>query len=134
MTGATYRYQSADRMIEQIKILVNQYNQDQIVFYDDNFCLHSKRVKELCNQIKENNFHKKVKFSVQTRADNVLYHGGEDLVKHMSEAGFTHMGFGLETGDQRLADLVRKDETIETHLEATWLAQKHGMTVSLFMI
>jgi radical SAM superfamily enzyme YgiQ (UPF0313 family) len=82
----------------------------------------------------ENKLHEKVKLSVQTRADNVLQYGGEDLVRHMSEAGFTHMGFGLETGVQRLANLIRKDETVECHLDTAQLCQKYGMDVSFFMI
>ena len=52
----------------------------------------------------------------------------------MAEAGFSHMGFGLETGVQRLANLIRKDETVECHLEAVELCKKHGLDVSLFMI
>jgi hypothetical protein len=71
---------------------------------------------------------------VQTRADNVVNQGGEDLVRQMSESGFTHMGFGLETGSQRLANLVKKDETVEIHLEAAELCKKYGIDVSFFMI
>ena len=134
LTGMTYRYKSAETIIEELEILVNKYNQKSIVFYDDNFCLKARRVHELCDMIIERKLHEKVELSVQTRADNVLQHGGEDLVRHMSEAGFTHMGFGLETGVQRLADIIRKDETIECHLETTRLCQKYGMDVTFFMI
>ena len=134
LTGMTYRYKSAEVIIEELDILVNKYGQKSVVFYDDNFCLKARRVHELCDMIIERKLHEKVKLSVQTRADNVLEHGGEDLVRHMSQAGFTHMGFGLETGVQRLADLIRKDETIECHLETARLCQKYGMDVSFFMI
>jgi len=134
LTGTTYRYKSTENVIKELDVLVNKYNQKQIVFYDDNFCLISSRVHELCDKLIEMGFPEKVQLSVQTRADNVLKHGGEPLIKHMAEAGFTHMGFGLETGSQRLADLTRKDETIECHLEAAALCQKHGMDVSFFMI
>jgi len=133
LTGTTYRYLSPERILEQLDILVNTYHQKQVVFFDDNFCLVNKRVHDLCNMLIENNYPEKVSLGVQTRVDNVL-HGGDDLVGHMAEAGFRNIGYGLETGVQRLADITRKDETIEQHLEATWLAQKHGMTVSLFMI
>jgi anaerobic magnesium-protoporphyrin IX monomethyl ester cyclase len=134
LTGTTYRYRSAQKIVEELDVLVNQYGQKAIVFYDDNFCLKARRVHELCDMIVERGLHKKVKLSVQTRADNVLHHGGEDLVRHMSEAGFTHMGFGMETGVQRIADLIRKDESIECHLETTELCKKYGIDVSLFMI
>lgn len=134
LTGTTYRYRSAQKIVEELDVLVNRYNQRQIVFYDDNFCLKARRVHELCDMIIERGLHKKVKLSVQTRADNVLEHGGEDLVRHMAEAGFTHMGFGMETGVQRIADLIRKDETIDCHMETAALCKKYGMDVSLFMI
>jgi anaerobic magnesium-protoporphyrin IX monomethyl ester cyclase len=134
LTGTTYRYRSAQKIVEELDVLVNQHGQKQIVFYDDNFCLKARRVHELCDMIIERGLHKKVKLSVQTRADNVLHHGGEELVKHMAEAGFTHMGFGMETGVDRIANLIRKDETVECHLETTRLCQKYGIDVSLFMI
>ena len=134
MTGATYRYKSAEKIAEEIEILVEKYGQKAIVFYDDNFCTYARRVHDVCDMLIERKLNEKVDFSVQTRADNVLYHGGEDLVRHMAEAGFTHMGFGMETGVQRIADLIRKDVTIECHLETVKLCQKYGMDVSLFMI
>ncbi len=134
LTGTTYRYRSAEKIVEDLEFLHDTYGQEAVVFYDDNFCLNARRVHELCDLIVERGLHEKMSLSVQTRADNVLHHGGEELVRHMAASGFNHMGFGLETGVQRLADLIRKDETIECHLETTKLCQKHGIDVSLFMI
>ncbi len=134
LTGTTYRYKSADYIVKELDTVVNKFGQKAVVFYDDNFCLKSRRVHELCDKIIERGLHKKVKLSVQTRADNVVINGGEDLVRHMAEAGFTHMGFGLETGVQRLADLSRKDETVQIHFDALDLCNKYGMDVSFFMI
>ncbi len=134
LTGTTYRYKSADYIVEELDVIVNKFGQKAVVFYDDNFCLKARRVHELCDKIIERGLHKKVKLSVQTRADNVVHHGGDELVKHMAEAGFTHMGFGLETGIQRLADLTRKDETVEIHFEALELCKRHNIDVSFFMI
>jgi|TARA_Y100000031_G_scaffold155178_1_gene205041 radical SAM superfamily enzyme YgiQ (UPF0313 family) len=133
LTGTTYRYQSAERIVNDLETVLS-YGQDSIVFYDDNFCLKPRRIEALCDLLVERNLHTKVKLSVQTRADNVVNQGGEDLVRQMAESGFVHMGFGVETGVQRLADLVKKDETVEIHLEASELCKKHGMDVSFFMI
>ncbi|MBM10332.1 MAG: hypothetical protein CMF69_12345 [Magnetovibrio sp.] len=134
MTGNTYRFKTAEEIIEELELPIRKYHQKAIVFYDDNFCLNAKRVHRLCDLIVERKLHEDACFSVQTRADNVLIHGGGKLVRHMSEAGFTHVGFGLETGVQRLADLIRKDETVDCHLETTKLCQKYGIDVSFFMI
>ncbi len=134
MTGTTYRYKSAEKIVDELTVLVGTYKQKQVVFYDDNFCLQRQRVHKLCDLLIETGLNRRVELSVQTRADNLLDHGGEELVRHMAEGGFTHIGFGLETGVQRIADLTRKDETIECHLQATDLCKKLGMDVSLFMI
>jgi anaerobic magnesium-protoporphyrin IX monomethyl ester cyclase len=133
LTGTTYRYQRAERIVSDLETVLG-YGHSSVVFYDDNFCLKPKRIEQLCNLLVERNLHEKVKLSVQTRADNVVNQGGEELVRQMAESGFVHMGFGLETGVQRLADLVKKDETVDIHLEAAELCKKHGMDVSFFMI
>lgn len=134
MTGTTYRYKSAEKIVDELTVLVDTYKQKQVVFYDDNFCLQRQRVHKLCDMLIETGLNRRVGLSVQTRADNLLEHGGEELVRHMVAGGFTHIGFGLETGVQRIADLTRKDETIECHLQAVDLCKKHGLDVSLFMI
>jgi anaerobic magnesium-protoporphyrin IX monomethyl ester cyclase len=133
LTGTTYRYQSAERIVSDLETVLG-YGHSSVVFYDDNFCLKPRRIEQLCDLLVERGLHTKVKLSVQTRADNVVNQGGEDLVRRMAESGFVHMGFGLETGVQRLADLVKKDETVDIHLEASELCKKYGMDVSFFMI
>jgi anaerobic magnesium-protoporphyrin IX monomethyl ester cyclase len=130
LTGTTYRYKSAARIVQELDILVNQYNQKQVVFYDDNFCFKPKRVIEVCEAIMSSGLHKKCSFSIQTRADNFP----ASLVPIMAEAGFKHAGFGMETGVNRLATLIGKGETVEQHLEAVELGKKYGFEISLFMI
>src|SRR6266850_4277508 len=130
LTGTTYRYKSAGRIVEELDILINRYKQKQIVFYDDNFCFKYKRVEDVCQAIMNAGLHTKCAFTVQTRADNFP----ADLVPILAEAGFKHAGFGMETGVNRLAKLIGKGETVEQHLEAVALGKKHGFDISLFMI
>ncbi len=130
LTGTTYRYKSAERIVEELAILIDQYGQKQIVFYDDNFCFKAKRVVDVCNAIMAAGLHQRCAFSVQTRADNFP----PDLVPILAAAGFKHAGFGMETGVNRLARLIGKGETVEQHMEAIELGKKHGFELSLFMI
>jgi radical SAM superfamily enzyme YgiQ (UPF0313 family) len=133
MTGSTYRYKSIDNVVDELEHLVDHFGQKAVVFYDDNFCVKSARVIELCDAIVARGLHKKVVLSVQTRADNIL-RAGDEVLSRMVAAGFNQAGIGLETGVQRLADLTMKDETIEQHIEAIRLCQRHGMGVALGMI
>jgi anaerobic magnesium-protoporphyrin IX monomethyl ester cyclase len=130
LTGTTYRYKSAERIVQELDVLVNEYGQKQIVFQDDNFCFKRKRVVDVCEAIIAAGLHTKCAFSIQTRADNFQ----AEFVEIMAAAGFKHVGFGMETGLNRLATLIGKGETVEQHIEATERAKKHGMSVSLFMI
>jgi radical SAM superfamily enzyme YgiQ (UPF0313 family) len=130
LTGTTYRFKSAERIVHELDVLINEFGQKQIVFQDDNFCFKKKRVVEVCEAMIAAGVHKKCAFSIQTRADNFQ----AEFAPIMAAAGFKHVGFGMETGVNRLATLIGKGETVEQHIEATTVAKQNGMSVSLFMI
>ncbi len=130
MNGLTYRYKSPGRLLEEITLLVDKYHAKQILFYDDNFAFKKKRVKEFCDAILAAGLQKRVKFSIQTRADNFY----PDVVPLLAEAGFRDVGFGMETGVERLEQIISKGETVEEHRKAVALAKQYGFSVSLFMI
>lgn len=130
MTGLTFRYRSPARIVEELDILINKYGRNHIVFYDDNFSFKKKRVIDVCEAIVASGLHKKAGFFIQTRADN-LY---EEIMPYLKEANFTGVGFGMETAVERLAQVITKNETVETHKKAITLARKWGLDVSVFMI
>jgi radical SAM superfamily enzyme YgiQ (UPF0313 family) len=130
MTGFTFRFKSPQRIVEEIRILVEDFGQKHITFYDDNFCFNRRRVIELADAICASGLHEKCSFFVQTRADNFY----EEAIPHLKRANFTGVGFGMETAVERLAEVIQKGETIETHRQAIERAKRHGIKVSLFMI
>ncbi len=130
MTGSTYRYKSPQKIVEELDILVNRFQAKSLFFMDDNFCFKKARVKEVCEALVASGLGKKCRFSLQTRADNFY----PDVVPMLKEAGFTSVGFGMETGVARLAAQIHKGETLQQHIDAVRLAQRHGMDVALFMI
>ena len=130
MTGLTFRYRSPARIVEELRILIEKYGRNHIVFYDDNFSFKKKRVIELCEAIIAAGLNKKAGFFIQTRADN-LY---EDIMPYLKEANFTGVGFGMETAVERMAQVIVKNETVEQHKKAILLARKWGLDVSVFMI
>lgn len=130
MTGNTYRFRSAKSIVGELDILIHQFHTRQIFFIDDNFCFKKKRVKELCAAMIEARYHRKCEFSLQTRADN-LY---ADIIPCLKEAGFTSVGFGMETGVDRLGKIINKEETVQQHQDAVAAARKEGLDVAIFMI
>ena len=130
LTGTSYRYKSAKRIVDELQNLIEDYDQKQILFYDDNFSFKQKRVIDVCDQIIDRGLHKKCSFSIQTRADNIP----DAIIPHMRKANFVHVGFGMETGSERLAKLIVKGETVADHVDAVKRCRKAGFETSLFMI
>ena len=130
LTGLTYRWHSAERVVENLRVLIEEYGQKSITFYDDNFSVNQKRVFDLCDRIVDAGLNQKCCFSIQTRADN-LY---EEIMPALKRANFTTVSMGMETGVERIAKEIVKDETVAIHLEKVSLCHKFGINVSLNMI
>ncbi len=119
--GKTHRYNSTENIIKEIKELITKYEADSIQFYDETFTANRKRVIELCDEMIKNNI--KIEWSCFTRVNLV----DEELLKKMKEAGCYLIFFGLESGVQRLLDLIKKDITLEQQKKAIDLCKKVGI-------
>lgn len=120
--GKTFRYHSAARVIQEIKRLVNEYGADGIQFYDETFTLHKKRIIELCDAFMTSKT-VQVPWACFTRVNCV----DEDLLNKMKEAGCYQIFYGVESGVQRLLDLIQKDITLEKTKKAFSLTRKTGI-------
>src|SRR5262249_39355756 len=130
MTGNTYRWRPIPVVLEELEILVNRSGARQVFFLDDNFCFKRSHAIELCEAIRDSGLGRKCEFSLQTRADNFY----RELVPTMRAAGFTSVGFGMETATEQLLDIIHKEETVQQHVDAIKLARENDMEVAMFMI
>jgi len=123
VSGFKYRAHSAERVVEEMEILVNKYNARQIIFLDDNFIISKKRVFEICELIMKKGYHKKLVWTAAGRADEV----NEPLLKAMKDAGCKMISFGIESGSPRLLELMKKGEKKEHIEKAVAMARKAGL-------
>ena len=130
LTGFTYRWHSTERIIENLDILINKYQVQHISFYDDVFSTNKRRVLDLCEAMVKAGFPEKCDFTIQTRADN-LY---EEIMPALKSINTKTINMGMETGSERIAQVIAKDQTVATHLEKIELCKKYGINVSLNMI
>ena len=91
-------------MISELQKLVNNYSPSNIVFFDDIFTIHKKRVYELCDGIIKNGLNTRTEFTMVTRGDCV----DDDLLKRLKEANFTGLAFGVETASEELMKMIDK--------------------------
>lgn len=128
--GRKYRHFSIGRIIHEMEILVNEYGAREVIFRDETFTVDKKHIADLCREIISRGLNKKVDWSCTTRVDCVT----PDLLRLMKEAGCWEIHYGVESGNQRLLDLITKDITLEQVREAVKWTQAVGIEIKGFFI
>ena len=123
------RYRSADNVAQEIEECVLKYNLKEFNFFDDTFTINKKRVIEICNKIKERNLN--ISWICFSRTNTI----DDELVKNMKSSGCKKISFGLESGDQKILELIGKKTTIDMGRSAVQTVRKYGIPVhASFMI
>jgi radical SAM superfamily enzyme YgiQ (UPF0313 family) len=127
--GRTYRSRSALNIFQEIKEVLQKYKVREIHFIDDTFLLNKKRVHELFDLCNNNNL--KFTWSCYSRIDNV----NPEFLKFLKQNGCWRISFGIESGDKRVLDDIRKRITLDNAYEVISYCNKIGIkTTGLFMI
>ncbi len=120
------RLRSIDNLIEEIGLLGAKYGIRGIGFADELVLINKKRAYELCEKIKP----LKVYWNCQGRANIVDL----ELLKAMKSAGCTSVGYGVESGSQKILDSMNKRVTVKQNELAITNTIKAGMTPIVQMI
>lgn len=130
--GLTYRFRSADSVIAEIEHLIEKFGVKEVHIWDDNFTANKKRVFEFCEKVRAKNLHKKVLFSVPQglRVDQV----DEDILKALKSINVYSVGFGVESGNDKVLKLCKKNITKDMARKAVSLSKKLGFDVWCFFI
>lgn len=130
--GLTYRFRSADNIIKEIEQVIEEYGAKEIHIWDDNFTVNKPRVMEFCKKIKEKGLHKKVSFSVPQglRIDQV----NEEVLRALKEINVYAIGYGVESGNNEILKLCKKNTNTDQARKAVSLSKKLGFDVWCFFI
>ena len=126
--GTRYRFFSVEYTFEMIKTLVNKFKVRDILFEDDSFTLHKKRVISLCELIGKNNLH--FSWSCLGRVDTI----DAELLRFMKKAGCWQIGFGIESANPGVLDGVEKKIDLEKIRAALALTRAAGIHTKGFFI
>lgn len=123
------RYRSVENVISEIKECVNKYGIKEFNILDDTFTLDKKRLIEFCEKIIEKKLN--ICWICFSRVNTI----DEEMVEIMKKAGCKKISFGLESGSQKILDLMNKNATLEMAEKAINAVRKHGIEVhASFMI
>jgi radical SAM superfamily enzyme YgiQ (UPF0313 family) len=122
--GKKARYFSVPRVIEELKILRDEKGARGVYFQDSTFTMNKKYVMELFEAMVRENVG--LLWSCNTRADRV----DEELCAAMREAGCRQIILGIESGNQRSLDLVKKQTTVEVQTRGVQTIHKHRIATA----
>jgi anaerobic magnesium-protoporphyrin IX monomethyl ester cyclase len=125
LTKGKYRTHGIDRVCGEIENLIRNYHVTQLFVQDDNFAADKKRAKELCREFIRRKFNAEVSWWAEARVDCV----DEELLSLMAQAGCKIISYGLESGNQRLLDLIDKGITIEETKKAIEMTKEAGIDI-----
>lgn len=128
--GKKLRFRSAKNIVDEIEYhYKNGYR--EFSFRDDNFTFKEEHVHNICDEIDRRGL-KGLYLMCDNgiRADKV----NENLLQRMWRSGFRMLGFGIESGSQKVLDAVRKSEKVEDMKRAVKTACEFGYKVELFFL
>ena len=117
-----------ERVIQEIEQLISKYGVKDIQIYDDTFTLDRERASKICSEIINRKLN--IKWNCMTRMDRVDL----DLLKLMKKAGCYGVGYGIESGSERILKMIKKGITKQLARDAVKWAKKAGIEVRGFFI
>lgn len=127
--GKTYRYQSAERVVDDVEFMIRYYGAKCIFFREDHFTLNKKRIIDFCNLILKKNI--KIEWMCETRADDLW---DKEYQQLMADAGCSTFYIGVESGSNRMLELFNKKETPDQFLRAFQIARQVGIKTYASMV
>jgi len=125
--GGSYRERSPGSVVNEIEEAL-ALGYDRIAFADDVFTLNRRRVFAICAEIKKRNLH--FNWECLGRVDIMDY----PTALEMKTAGCTRIYFGIESGNDRILKLMKKQITTAQARHAVEVAHKAGLEVGAFFI
>ena len=110
-----WRGMSAKRTVEMIKRVVKDFGIKNIFFEDDNFSANVKRVEQVVNLILEEKI--EISWGLLGTRVNTLKDMSDELISKVVKAGCMNIDIGIESGSERMLDLVSKDVDIEDAIQ-----------------
>jgi len=129
--GRRLRLRSAENIVEEIRFNMNTFGISEFIFKDSTFTVNKIWVSQLVDKILRENI--RISWSINTRVDMV--DNDKFMLRNLKAAGVRKISFGVESGDQKVLDSIKKGITLEQAKEAFKLTKRAKIeTHAFFMI
>ena len=128
--GKKLRFRSIPKVLEEMRMLYSRYGVGEFHIIDDMFNFHKQRVKDFCQGIREHKLDINYTFPNGLR----LNHLDMEMLQMMKDTGAYAFNVGIESGSQRILDMMKKNLTLEFIEEKVNLIVEAGLEPSGFFI
>ncbi|MFC1685666.1 B12-binding domain-containing radical SAM protein [Nanoarchaeota archaeon] len=128
--GNNCRMRSAKNLIQEIEFLIKTYGYKEFHIVDDLFTNDRQRVIDFCNLVI------KKKLRIKWKCGNGVRVGTIDLelLRLMKRSGCYSLSYGIESGNQKILNNLRKGQTLQQCKNAVTLTKKVGIDCIGFFI
>lgn len=125
ISGKTYRVLPLERVLSEIKeVMKDGFN--HILLGDDNILVQPERFRTLMKAIKP--------FGLRFRLNQDARAIDGKMMRLAREAGCCEISFGIETGSQKMLDLMNKQTTVEANRKAILTAKENDIKTKAYFI
>lgn len=121
--GPVQRRHSIERVIQEVKEIINKVGVNSFYIYDDYFVLDRERALEFSKKIIDNKL--RITFRAITRTDTL----SENVLIELKKAGLRSLDFGFEHADDEVLKKIDKQNNVANHQRAIDMCKKHGVRI-----
>ncbi len=118
-----FRRRSVKNVINEIKSLQENYGIKEVAFWDDVFTLNKSWVMSFLKAMEEENI--ELAWSCYARVDTI----DQEMVNYMAKMGCWNIFFGIESGNQKLLDIIKKRTTLDMIRKGVEICKRAGIEV-----
>lgn len=122
------RLRSIKNIIEEIIELKERYGVTYLSIFDELFTFPKKKIFEFTDALENNDI--KIKYDCQVRVDTF----DDEVADCLKRSGCQLANFGLESMDQNVLDLMKKNTRVEDNTRAITIALKYNLGAGLNFI
>lgn len=119
--GLPYRANSPERVLAEVKYLIERYGVGAIWFNEDHFFMNKARVAKICQMLKDERLG--ILWVANSRVDAIT----PEILGLAREAGCREVTFGFESGSNRILKVLNKRTTVEQNLQAIQMCRDAGI-------
>ena len=124
--GSTWRVRSPQNIIQEMEHINITYGIKEFMFFDDNFIVEKKWVIDFCAKVEPYDF----KWECRARVDKV----DRQLLRILHWAGCYRIRYGMESGDDEILKILRKDITVEQIRECAKLTKEARIEIFAYFM